>query len=235
VWLDHADWFAFATAAPVTARMGRRWYSRLTRPVKVGASRALNSVGRVLPARAALAFGRGLAHVAFPLDRRRRATLFKNLELAYGDQLDHRARAALGRKVYEHLGQLAIEIVLLRRAGSSTSPTASISRSRIRFLDGDRSQLPIIRHGASRQLGRLGAAALAARGMPFARRRLRARDGGGIGDAVQAFRPARRSTRFRARRREGAAAPATRAVSRPACSWTCASHGNPVMVPFLRA
>src|SRR5262245_29882648 len=231
MWLDHAAWIMLATSTNVTARMGRRWYSRLTRPIKVGASRALTSVGRVLPERAALAFGRGLAHVAFPLDRRRRATLFKNLELAYGDQLDHRARAALGRKVYEHLGQLAIEIVLLRSRGLQYFADRIDFEVTHPVLEGDRSQLPII---ITAHLGNweLGSAALAARGMPLLGVAY-ALDDGGIGEAAQAIR---RSASIDTVPERDAVKALLRGYARglaPGMLMDLRSHGNPVMAPFF--
>jgi KDO2-lipid IV(A) lauroyltransferase len=157
--------------------------------------------------------------------------LFKNLELAYGDQLDERARKALGSKVYEHLGQLGIEIVLLRARGLRYFADRIDFEVRHPVLEGDRSQLPII---VTAHLGNweLGAAALAARGMPLLGVAYDL-DDGGIGDAVQAFR---RDAAVPTVSEHNAVKMLLRGYAQgraPAMLMDVRSYGNPVMVPFF--
>lgn len=108
---------AAAPRARRTRRARRRMLSRLLRPLQAGAGVLLVKAAAVLPEPTAIRFGRQLGRLAFPVDRRRRRALLENLAHSYGDALDRSARCALGQRVYQHLGQLGIEVLLMRAKG----------------------------------------------------------------------------------------------------------------------
>lgn len=175
-----------ATALRDGRRRRRRWLRGITAPLKVGAGELMVRVGRLLPERAAVAMGVGVARMAFPFDRRRRATLFENLERAFGDQLDAAARKRLGRRVYQHLGRLGIELVLLRSRGLEYFDGRIDFEVEHPVFAGDLSQRPIM---VTAHLGNweLGAAAVTKRGLPLLGVAYDLGDRG-IGGAAEAFR-----------------------------------------------
>src|SRR2546429_9086829 len=73
------------------------------------------AVIQALPPHAARAFARGLAWLAYHVDRRHRAAAHENLQHAFAGQLTEAERAALVWEVYRHFCTLLVEIILLPR------------------------------------------------------------------------------------------------------------------------
>jgi len=67
------------------------------------------AIARIVPPRTLRAAGRAAADVAYVLDRRHRRVTLDNLEAAYGSELDERARRALARRSWRHLGGVLFE------------------------------------------------------------------------------------------------------------------------------
>ncbi len=78
----------------------------------VGA-RGAAAVLRALPTPAAAALARGLGWLAYYAIGRRRRDGLRNLDLAYGDARSPAEKRRLVRRVFQHLAQVAVEIVKL--------------------------------------------------------------------------------------------------------------------------
>lgn len=77
---------------------------------------------RLMPQRMGRYLGILLGNCFYLLLKTRREIAEKNLSLAFGDDLSHRAIRELCKKVFQHLGLLIVEIVLLYQLNKDTLP-----------------------------------------------------------------------------------------------------------------
>lgn len=65
----------------------------------------------VLPRRAALWLGRRFGDLFYLVDGRHRREVLSNLDIAYGDEIDHKAKKRIARKSYEHFASILFDLI----------------------------------------------------------------------------------------------------------------------------
>lgn len=93
-------------------RVGRSLSLKLSHRLEAIALKALQKLVQILPERWLPGLGKQLGHTIYKLGYRRRVVA-RNLEIAFGQEKSLAEREALAHKVYEHLGQLMVEILYL--------------------------------------------------------------------------------------------------------------------------
>jgi KDO2-lipid IV(A) lauroyltransferase len=91
------------------------WFAPLRLKLEVLGMRFLYWFVPLLPRETLIALGRALGRWGYHVSKKDRRAALANLDLAYGDTLDARAKRKIAKKSFESFGQVALELFWSRR------------------------------------------------------------------------------------------------------------------------